>query len=102
MKACNECPFYRKNKLEGSPEWLKDILWFNRTNPDFSHTCHKTDPKADGYVGGKTRECVGHITMMMNRYDGTPGRGGVYTSVKSLARRYMGLYARELKRRGLV
>lgn len=58
------------------------------TNKYFQHTCHKTDPNADGYIGGKVRECRGHIQMMMNEWNKTPGRGGVYDKVPELIETY--------------
>ncbi len=79
----------KSSPLAGSPDWLTDVLEFNLRNKYFEHTCHKTDPNADGYVGGKKRECKGHLTMIMNQGDKTPGRGGVYDSMEQLAKAYM-------------
>lgn len=100
MKACKDCPFKRSSPLNGSPEWLKDVLELNAKDPFFHHTCHKTDPKADGYVGGeKVMECGGHVQMMMNEIDGTHGKGGVYFSIKDMGREYLKHWQKELDSR---
>lgn len=90
MKPCNTCPFVKAHRLDGSPDWLRDVINFRRKDPFFSHTCHKTDPKADGYVGAKkARECAGHLMIMFNQMEGTPGRGGVYNSHDEMIERYL-------------
>lgn len=100
MNPCNTCPFLKKTPLEGAPDWLKDVIRLHKQDPFFNHTCHKTDPKADGYVGGKkVTSCAGHIQMIMNAVDGTPGHGGVYNSIAELAETYLAEWTRELKRR---
>lgn len=90
MKPCSDCPFKTSSPIVGAPEWLGDVLKYKRADNFFSHTCHKTDPGADGYVGGKKKkECAGHLTMMFNEMDGTPGKGGVYESVEHLTETYL-------------
>lgn len=90
MKACKDCPFKRSSELLGSPEWLTDVFKFSKQFEFFPHTCHKTDPKADGYKGAKkVRECAGHVQMLMNKCDGTPGRGGVYNDLQELIEIYL-------------
>ncbi len=89
MKSCNDCPFMKSSPLAGSPEWLNDVLLHAKNNPTFTHTCHKTDPKADGYNGSKeVRECRGHVRMLMNGFDRTPGQGGVWESYLEMAIAY--------------
>jgi Arc/MetJ-type ribon-helix-helix transcriptional regulator len=89
-KPCNECPFLKATPLIGAPDWLKDILKFGRENPFFEHSCHKTDPLADGFAGAKEkRGCAGHLTMLVNEIDGTPGQGGVYRSRDELIETYL-------------
>lgn len=92
MKPCTDCPFKVSSSLEGSPEWLKDIVKIRKLGGEEygSHSCHQTDPNADGYKGSKKkRECMGYLTMIMNKYDETPGKGGVYDSLDSLIERYL-------------
>lgn len=89
MKACNDCPFMKSSPLSGAPDWLTDVLKMTAKDEYFRHTCHKTDPNADGYNGAKKiRECAGHLMMMMNVFDKTPGHGGVYDSIEQMARVY--------------
>ena len=95
MKPCNDCPFYKKSPLVGSPDWLTDVFNGSLRRDGFKHTCHKTDPNADGYVGGKTRKCVGYLTMRMNEYDNTPGKGGVYRSIRELLAAYLKKWAED-------
>lgn len=90
MKTCGDCPFMKSSPLVGSPDWLRDVLEFHTNNKYFEHTCHKTDPNADGYVGGKKKkECKGHLLMMMNESDKTPGKSGVYDSIEQMAKTYL-------------
>lgn len=90
MKTCSDCPFVKSSPLVGSHEWLEDIIKIGARDPYFKHSCHKTDPNADGYVGGKKkRECKGHMKMMFNEMDGTPGKGGVYDNRKHLILTYL-------------
>lgn len=100
MKHCSDCPFVRKNPLNGSPEWLRDVLTLSEKNPYFTHTCHKTDPNADGFVGGsKVVECKGHLQIIFNEMDSTPSKGGVYNSIKEMGRAYLAHWQAELDRR---
>lgn len=90
MKACNDCPFMKSSPLAGSPDWLTDVVNFHKKDPCFEHTCHKTDPNADGFAGKeKKRECIGHLRMVMNDYDKAPGKDGVYDSIEQMVRAYM-------------
>lgn len=89
-KPCDDCPFVKKNPLNGSPEWLADVIKFMKANKYFTHTCHKTDPNADGYNGSKkVVECAGHLRVLFNEMDGTPGKGGVYDSHMHMAETYL-------------
>lgn len=89
-KPCSDCPFIKATPLEGSPDWLRDVMEIGRINPFFTHSCHKTDPKADGFSGAKKQvECAGHISMIMNDVDKTPGKGGVYESRDQLIETYL-------------
>lgn len=66
MKPCNSCPFRKNTKNFGSPEWLIDVMRGIKKK-NISYSCHKTDPKADGYVGhkeGKDSVCMGIVGMI--------------------------------------
>lgn len=89
MRPCADCPFLRSTPLVGSADWLQDVYIAHVKDPFFNHSCHKTDPNADGYVKGKRRECGGHQQMIMNERDETPGMGGVYNSVRELIETYL-------------
>ena len=88
-KPCKECPFVKATSLAGAPDWLEDVMKLGMTGKDFTHSCHITDPDADGFRGGKKRECTGHVHMIMNEHDKTPGRGGVYNSYRELTETYL-------------
>lgn len=89
MNPCGDCPFKTDSPLAGAPDWLLDVLKFKRENKYLYHSCHKTDKKADGYVRGEKKECVGHLLMILNDEDGTPGKEGVYKSVDHMTARYL-------------
>ena len=100
MKTCKDCPFVRAHPLAGSPDWLKDVLTLHSKDEFFRHTCHKTDPKADGFTGAKkVAECKGHLQIIFNSIDGTPGKGGVYNSIREMGLKYMEHWETELKKR---
>lgn len=90
MKPCGDCPFMKNSPLNGSVEWMEDVFNFYRADKFFKHTCHKTDPKADGYNGAKkVMECAGHVQIMMNEMDKTPGFGGTYDSMEAMFEAYL-------------
>lgn len=90
MKPCSDCPFKISSPLGGSPDWLKDVMSLSIIDKYFRHTCHKTDPKADGYSGAKkVTECAGHVQMLVNDIEGNPGAGGVYISKMDMAEKYL-------------
>lgn len=65
-RACNTCPFRKNCKTIGAADWLSDVVR-GLIHGNFHHSCHKTDPKADGYVGhkeGKESICMGIVGMM--------------------------------------
>lgn len=65
-KPCTTCPFRKDIPLDGAPDWVLDVLrGFHQGN--LSHSCHNTDPKADGYKGGKRKQhCIGILGVMKN------------------------------------
>ncbi len=80
----------KRTPLVGAPDWLEDIIKLHKTNPYFTHSCHKTDPMADGFNGARKKiDCAGHTRIMMNDIDETPGKGGVYKSLEQLIERYL-------------
>lgn len=99
LKPCSDCPFMVKTPLQGAPEWLVDVIALDRKADlgDFSvtHTCHQTDPKACGFKGVKQkRECVGFMTMLVNKHMKTPGKDGVYKSIREMAQVYVPHWAK--------
>lgn len=65
-KPCDSCPFRSDIPLIGAPDWAQDVLQGVRRG-NLAHSCHKTDPKADGFKGtGKTYHCMGFLGMMKN------------------------------------
>lgn len=97
MNPCNDCPFKKPFKENGALDWITDVFNLDRIGGFFQHSCHKTDPRADGFVGGKKRECVGAATIHMNAIDGTPGKGGVYDSFKDACKAHLEVYLKENK-----
>jgi hypothetical protein len=91
MKPCNDCPFKKSTPLRGSPDWAQDVFKIVRRVglKGISHSCHKTDPEADGYVKGQRRECAGITLMMLNEFDNTPGKGGVWKSIPEMILAYL-------------
>lgn len=64
---CSDCPFKRSSPLhsgvrESLPHYKEKIA-----EGRFGHTCHKTDPRSDGYTDeyhGQVQHCVGVLGMM--------------------------------------
>ena len=69
---CNDCPFRTDADFHsGIIKSLPDLAE-NYKKDWFMHSCHKTDPRADGYkemVNGKTQHCVGSIIMNLKEKD---------------------------------
>lgn len=66
MNPCKTCPFLKDSKNYGSVDWLEDVFHLlQRENT--SHTCHSTDPIADGYIGGNKRMCDGIKMLKINQ-----------------------------------
>lgn len=63
--ACKTCPFRKKAKIIGSREYLIDVFGL-LYHGSLKHSCHRTDPKADGYVGGETKQCLGILKVADN------------------------------------
>lgn len=61
-KQCADCPFHKRSPLNGSADWFVDVMrgW---KNDNLDHTCHVTDPKADGYKGGTKKQCIGFLGL---------------------------------------
>jgi len=65
-KPCDSCPFLKTVPLDGAPDWALDVargFWAK----SITHSCHKSDPNADGFVGVKrTQHCIGILGVMKN------------------------------------
>ena len=70
LKApCDDCPFKRTTPLHSGV--YSSLLDYhnNLMNRIMAHTCHKTDPRADGYVESyqnKPQHCFGALVMFHN------------------------------------
>lgn len=64
MKPCNTCPFLKNSTNFGCREWLIDVAKLVLMKKTDSHTCHKTDPNADGYVKGNGKKMCDGIKMI--------------------------------------
>ncbi len=67
-RACSTCPFVRGTTNIGSAEWLREIIEMFK-GPSGSHTCHRSDPQADGYIAGQPHQCVGFLALTRNEGD---------------------------------
>lgn len=118
-KACNDCPFMKSSPLAGAPDWLEDVA-FGFIRESLAHSCHKTDPGACGFVGGKAKQhCMGLLGMMKNMgvcysrdaivamaqgdldWSKVP-TAGAYRSILELVTAYRDHYSSELSRRKLI
>lgn len=64
MKPCNTCPFLKNSGNFGSIEWLEDVFRLVVKKQTDMHTCHKTDPNADGFVQGNGERMCDGIRMI--------------------------------------
>src|SRR5262249_11379171 len=65
-KPCETCPFRSDIPLDGAPAWVNDILK-GAGKGTLQHSCHRSDPKADGYKGAKkTQHCIGYLGFLKN------------------------------------
>lgn len=65
-EACRTCPFRSDIPLVGRGDWLLDVIKGFKTE-NLSHSCHATDPAADGYLGARKKQhCIGILGMMKN------------------------------------
>lgn len=68
-KPCDSCPFRKDVPLIGAPDWVLDVAK-GFAAKSLSHSCHKSDPNADGFVGGKRKQhCIGILGVMKNMGD---------------------------------
>lgn len=65
MNPCKTCPFLKESKNYGSVDWLRDVFNLLKEG-NLNHSCHTTDPIADGYVGGEKRFCDGIKMLKIN------------------------------------
>jgi hypothetical protein len=68
-RACKDCPFRRSTPHhEGVASDLEN-LYGQIERGGFLHSCHKTDPRSDGYVEGykgPVSHCAGAMTLIKN------------------------------------
>lgn len=66
-QPCSDCPFRRSVKPRKDMAEDLEPAWGKIERGEFLHSCHKTDPDADGYmstVNGKLQHCAGAIMML--------------------------------------
>lgn len=65
IKPCATCPFRKDTANYGRIDYLQDVFVGVFIRKSIRHTCHKTDPKADGYVNHtptKRSVCWGFVS----------------------------------------
>lgn len=68
-RACNNCPFRRSTPHHEGVATDLVSLHGQIEKGGFLHSCHKTDPRSDGFVVGYTgpvSHCAGSILMLKN------------------------------------
>ena len=66
MKPCRTCPFLENSENYGNSDWFIDVCE-QLEKEQLTHSCHRTDPRADGYVNhkdGKDSICWGAVGML--------------------------------------
>ena len=82
MRPCKTCPFLIETKNFGRIDWIEEVFFLVR-NGVVGHSCHVTDEKADGYIGGKKRACDGLKMLKDNENLGMHLHKNVFKSFKS-------------------
>lgn len=71
---CESCPFRTDIPPWGSDDWAADVLqMLDKRYLPHSHTCHRTDAKADGFnkaYEGPVQHCAG-ISILLKREHNT-------------------------------
>ena len=117
LSPCNDCPFkknapFHNGIVKDLPQYIKDM-----DKGEFAHTCHKTDPRADGYKEGyaeRPQHCVGAIHMLkleeiqpgtleflcrdIDGFDKLKGGDDCFKNKKEMIRHYIKLIKRKNKR----
>jgi len=88
MKPCNTCPFLTDSTNFGCREWVIDVARLYVHGKTEAHTCHKTDPNADGYVKGDGEKKCDGIKMI-----GINDKTGVHIH-KSVPKSFMDFFER--------
>lgn len=71
-KPCSTCPFREGTTNYGAIDWLQDVM-IGIKSGQMTHTCHKTDPAADGYVrGDQVQHCSGYLGMLKKSFGDLP------------------------------
>ncbi len=129
-KPCADCPFKKSTPFhDGVGSSLPD-LYEGVEKGLITHTCHKTDPRSDGYednYNGQVQQCAGFIVMLkkmeaFNEEDldkfhrgllssylredfapsSYPDDKDVFSSVKEMARHYLPFLRGKRRRRMLT
>jgi hypothetical protein len=91
VKPCSTCPFVIGSTNHGSPDWLKDVLGLAIHNKG-KHTCHRSDPKADGYIKGQPIDCSGFEMLKVNNDVGVYVNKNVFRNFREFFISYLERY----------
>jgi hypothetical protein len=68
VRPCDDCPFRKDVPPEDGIGGNIPSMFADIDMGRFTHTCHKTDPRADGFIPtheGPIQHCAGAIIMML-------------------------------------
>lgn len=68
IKPCSTCPFRKDTTNYGRLDYLQDLFFGVFIKGAINHTCHKTDPNADGYINHSVRKksvCWGFVSVCL-------------------------------------
>lgn len=83
---CADCPFKKSTQLHSGV--MGSLLEYEEhlKRGSFSHSCHKTDPRSDGYedtYAGKVQHCIGLLSMLKSMEEKDGENEGEYPSLQA-------------------
>ena len=91
MQKCKTCPFIKNTQNFGRADWLVDVKRLFE-NHSLKHSCHVTDPQADGYINGQPRDCVGIKQLYINNCSEIHMFEDVFRNVKEFFKHHLKAY----------